>query len=46
MLQIFRRRIIVQHIKKYNLTNFGDEIRSFRVKKLFFTKIVKFRVFS
>ena len=46
MIHIFRRRIIFQHVKKYNLTNIGDEIRSIRVKKLFFTKIVNFGSFS
>ena len=45
MIKIFRRWIIVQRVKKYNFTSFCDEIRSFRIKKLFFTKIVKFRVF-
>ena len=39
MLKKFRRRIIVEHILEYKLANFGEEIRSLRVKKkLFFLK--------
>ena len=44
MLKTFRRRIIVKLILEYKYANFGEEIRSLRVKKIIFPKIVKFEV--